>query len=95
MTWEERRNNRRLQKALLDYSDLFTHKEKPVSANNQKSGGIGFVGLLTIVFIVLKLTHVIDWSWWWVLSPLWISGAIAAAIIGLMLVVYGIIKLRK
>lgn len=37
------------------------------------SGGIGFPGLLTIVFIVLKLTNVIAWSWWWVLSPLWIS----------------------
>jgi len=37
------------------------------------SGGIGFSGLLTIVFIVLKLIGVIDWSWWWVISPLWIG----------------------
>ncbi len=37
------------------------------------SGGIGFTGLLTIAFIVLKLTGYIDWSWWWVLSPIWIS----------------------
>ena len=36
-------------------------------------GGIGFVGLLTITFIVLKLTHVIAWSWLWVLSPIWIE----------------------
>ena len=36
-------------------------------------GGIGFTGLLTIVFIVLKLCHVIDWAWVWILSPLWIS----------------------
>lgn len=35
------------------------------------SGGIGFFGLLTIVFIVLKLTGVIDWAWIWVLAPLW------------------------
>jgi len=34
---------------------------------------IGFTGLLTILFVVLKLCNVIDWSWWWVLSPLWIS----------------------
>ena len=34
-------------------------------------GGINFLGLLTIVFITLKLTHFIDWNWWWVLSPLW------------------------
>lgn len=40
--------------------------------NTQTSGGIGFAGLLTIVFIVLKLCKVITWSWWWVLSPLWI-----------------------
>ena len=37
------------------------------------SGGIGFVGVLTIVFIVLKLLGKIAWSWWWVLSPIWIS----------------------
>lgn len=50
---------------------------------NEKSsggGGIGFVGLLTIMFITLKLTHVIVWSWWWVLSPLWISVAVVALI---------------
>ncbi len=34
---------------------------------------IGFPGLLTIVFITLKLCHVIDWSWVWILSPLWIG----------------------
>lgn len=39
-------------------------------------GGIGFTGLLTIAFIVLKLTKVISWSWLWVLSPLWISAAL-------------------
>lgn len=43
------------------------------SANATSSGGIGFTGLLTIVFIVLKLCGVITWSWWWVLSPIWIS----------------------
>ena len=35
------------------------------------SGGIGFAGLLALLFITLKLTHVIAWSWWWVLAPLW------------------------
>ena len=43
------------------------------SSSSSSNGGIGFVGALTITFIVLKLTHVIDWSWWWVLSPVWIS----------------------
>ena len=36
------------------------------------SGGVGFFGLLTIVFITLKLTGYITWSWLWVLSPFWI-----------------------
>lgn len=45
--------------------------------NNNKSCGIGFGGLLTIVFIVLKLCKVITWSWWWVLSPLWIGWGLA------------------
>lgn len=41
--------------------------------NNTRNSGIGFSGLLTIVFIVLKLCKVITWSWVWVLSPLWIT----------------------
>ncbi len=41
-------------------------------SDKSSSGGIGFVGLLTIAFIVLKLTNVITWSWAWVLSPVWI-----------------------
>lgn len=38
--------------------------------DNKKAGGISFFGLLTIVFITLKLMGVIGWSWFWVLSPL-------------------------
>ena len=40
---------------------------------NKNSSGIGFGSLLTLVFIVLKLCKVINWSWWWVLSPIWIG----------------------
>ena len=36
------------------------------------NNSIGFFGLLTLIFITLKLTGYIDWSWWWVLAPLWI-----------------------
>ena len=39
-------------------------------AQSSSSSGIGFVGLLTIVLITLKLTGFIKWSWWWVLSPI-------------------------
>lgn len=38
----------------------------------KESGGIGFTGLLALVFITLKLCGIISWSWWWVLAPLWI-----------------------
>ena len=55
------------------------------SVNN---GGIGFAGLLTICFIVLKLTGVIKWSWIWVLSPIWISAIMTIGIIGIMFVLY-------
>jgi membrane protein YdbS with pleckstrin-like domain len=48
-------------------------KNNNVNVSSSSSSGIGFVGLLTIVFIVLKLLGKITWSWWWVLSPLWIS----------------------
>lgn len=41
--------------------------------------GIGFGGILAIVFIVLKLTNVIAWSWWWVTCPLWIPVALCLA----------------
>lgn len=44
--------------------------------NSGEGGGIGFTGLLTVLFVALKLTGYIAWSWWWVLSPLWISVAI-------------------
>jgi len=55
-----------------------------MSNNTTSSGGIGFTGLLTILFIALKLTHTIAWSWWWVLSPLWISAVLTLVILGLM-----------
>jgi hypothetical protein len=42
------------------------------SSSSSSSGGIGFTGLLTVLFVGLKLTNVIAWSWLWVLSPIWI-----------------------
>lgn len=59
------------------------------SSSSSSTSGIGFAGLLTVLFIGLKLTHYIDWSWWWVLSPLWISAAIVLGI----LVIFGIVAL--
>ena len=55
--------------------------------NNSSGGGMGLCGVLTVVFIVLKLVGVIEWSWIWVLSPLWIGLAfsIVAILIGLII----------
>ncbi len=63
-----------------------------MSNSSSSSGGIGFVGLLTIVFIVLKLMDVITWSWWWVLSPIWISWLVVIAFIA---VIFGAVGLAK
>jgi hypothetical protein len=58
-------------------------------SKESNSGGIGFLGLLTILFIGLKLSKVIDWSWWWVTAPIWIPFAACL----LILAVIGVIKL--
>lgn len=60
---------------------------------SSSSGGVGFAGLLTVAFIVLKLAHVIDWSWWWVLSPLWISAGIGLLILAIVVTV-AVVKTR-
>ena len=46
-----------------------------------ENSGTGMAGILTIVFIVLKLTHVIDWGWVWVVSPIWIDWLLAGLIL--------------
>jgi hypothetical protein len=51
------------------------------------SSGIGFTGLLTIVFIILKLTGTIAWKWVWVLAPLWISAILYIGIILFVLLI--------
>ena len=60
-----------------------------MNKSSSSSGGIGFAGLLTIVFITLKLLGKINWSWWWVLSPIWIS-----ALLLIMAVVFVALLLR-
>lgn len=59
-------------------------------SNQASSGGIGLGGLLFVVFVYLKLSHQIDWSWFWVASPLWIPIGLIAAIALLLLVVAGV-----
>lgn len=57
-------------------------------SNNSSSNGIGFFGLLAIVFITLKLLGHITWSWWWVLSPIWIPTIITTIIILVIIAKY-------
>lgn len=46
-------------------------------STSSSSSGIGFMGLLTVLFVGLKLTNYIDWSWVWVLSPIWIGASLS------------------
>ena len=51
--------------------------------------GGGFLGILCLIFITLKLTGIIGWSWWWVLAPLWVP--ISLGLLGLL--IFGIVTL--
>jgi hypothetical protein len=61
-------------------------------AKENTSSGMGIGMILFIVFLVLKLTGVINWSWWWVTSPLWIPLALGGIIIGIVGVIAIIIE---
>ena len=59
-----------------------------IMSNNTSSSSSGiFPSLLTVLFIGLKLTGHITWSWWWVLSPLWISALIGLTILAIVLII--------
>ena len=65
--------------------------------NSKNTGGVGFLGLLTLLFIGLKLTGHIIWSWIWVLAPLWIPICIALILFSaiILLVALGKIDIDK
>ena len=58
-----------------------------MSESSSSGVSIGFGGLLTVAFVVLKLTHVIDWRWIWILAPLWGGAAIVLLILGIVILV--------
>lgn len=60
---------------------------------DKASGGIGFCGLLAIAFIVLKLCGVINWSWIWVLAPLWMPVILVIFIV--LILILGVKKMSK
>lgn len=62
------------------------------NTNVTVSGGVGFTGLLTIVFVVLKLTGYIDWSWFWVTFPFWAIPAFVCSLLLVFLLATGTFK---
>ena len=66
-----------------------------MAKESTKFCGVGFVGLLTIAFIVLKLTKVISWSWVWVLSPIWIDAALTVLILLVTFIVCAILDYKE
>jgi hypothetical protein len=62
-------------------------------SNTTSSGGVGMGFILFIVFLILKLTGTIDWSWWWVTAPLWIPILFVAAVFGIILLFMGVVAL--
>lgn len=64
-------------------------------SSNTTSGGVSFCGLLFITFLVLKLTEVIDWSWWWVTAPLWGGVALIFGILVLCMIAISVYWLFK
>ena len=64
-------------------------------SSSSSSSGISFTGALTVLFVGLKLTHVINWSWWWVLSPIWISFLIVLVLMIIFLLFAIIIEKTK
>lgn len=59
-------------------------------SQSNSSGGVGVLGLLGLVFVTLKLTHYIDWSWWVVTSPFWGGIALLLAFLAVLGVVSGV-----
>ena len=52
-----------------------------------KSGGLSFTSILTLIFVLCKLTHYINWSWWWVFAPVLISTGLAIFILALIAII--------
>lgn len=76
-----------------DKFDKVLEELKKVSSTNNT--GLTFTGLLTILFIGLKLTGYISWSWWWVLAPVWIPVVLAIILVLIILAVmcYAVYKM--
>jgi len=56
-------------------------------ADSKSSNGLGIGTILFLIFMVLKLTNYIDWSWWWITAPLWVP-IIILGVVGLIAIFY-------
>ena len=63
--------------------------------DRETSGGVGCAGLLAVLFIGLKLGHVITWSWWWVLAPIWAPPAAILSVFALVMLAAGVVALVR
>jgi membrane protein YdbS with pleckstrin-like domain len=63
--------------------------------SESNSQGSSLAGTVFIVFLILKLVGVIDWSWWWVTSPLWITIALFIVVLLIALLGASLIKLFR
>lgn len=58
-----------------------------MSQASSATGGVSIIGLLGVVFITLKLTGYIDWSWWWVTAPFWGTWALILVVVAVALII--------
>lgn len=66
--------------------------EIKAALSNARTSGTWFLEALAILFIGLKLTHVIDWSWWRVLSPLWSGPALILVVVVPVIIVCSLVR---
>lgn len=67
------------------------NRYKTNNSSSSSSSGIGVLGLLGVLFVALKLTGFIDWSWWWVTLPFWGLGALVVIVLS----IYFLVQLTK
>ena len=63
-----------------------------MAQTNHSTGGMTFSSCLTLIFIVLKLLGLIDWSWLWVLAPVWIPPVFLIIVLLILIIIDGILK---
>lgn len=73
--------------------ECLRHNVRDYSCVNYSVTGLSFFQLLTLAFIILKLTGFIAWSWWWVLAPLWAPIAVVLLVFGGIIAIAGVCML--